>query len=409
MTSDSTSNDDQPRQRTKSFLRTKLIDNFQAAVSDSWTDSKLLSGDIVLQVSTDSGVEFRAPFAGGKAGLQREFRKLTNARGGLKVKVKRGQTILDVWVKVALDESSLLKKNYVLVSLLDATHVATLVDSIEPECIDLQEEYSKKDELLLRMNSMRLKESNVAYPWEQKLQTHLPVSGSATVFSLLVMPVALSPKARDYAGVEDTSARAVAWLSAAQESGVPISFVNIQTEPLFLQVGHPVAVTTMQQNIYKSEWVPLFQNREAMDMDVVRAVRLWYMPAGAEFAIELRPEENEARLGVGISCTEEGFCYVSSVDPGTVADRAGLLTLYQGACEARKLLVVSRLGREKITPWLVSSGGSIRCFDTVSMSDKLSLHRQTGESVKLHVMLWDGALHDSSGHQGFMDNPSGRN
>jgi hypothetical protein len=47
------------------------------------------------------------------------------------------------------------------------------------------------------------------------------------------------------------------------------------------------------------------QNREAMDMDVVRAVRLWYMPAGAEFAIELRPEENEARLGVGISCTEE--------------------------------------------------------------------------------------------------------
>ncbi|CAK9198835.1 unnamed protein product [Sphagnum troendelagicum] len=394
----------------------KLSAASQAAVSDSWTDSKLLSGDIVLQVSTDSGAEFRAPFAGGKAGLQREFRKLTNARGGWKVKVKRGQTILDVWVKVALDESSLLKKNYVLVSLLDATHVATLVDSIEQECIDLQEEYSKKGELLLRMNSMRLKESNVAYPWEQKLQTHLPVSGSATVFSLLVMPVALSPKARDYAGVEDTSARAVAWLSAAQESGVPISFVNIQTEPLFLQVGHPVVTTKLKFGCYRQDPVNIansgcyrLQNREAMDMDVVRAVRLWYMPAGAEFAIELRPEENEARLGVGISCTEEGFCYVSSVDPGTVADRAGLLTLYQGACEARKLLVVSRLGREKITPWLVSSGGSIRCFDTVSMSDKLSLHRQTGESVKLHVMLWDGALHDSSGPQGFMDNPSGRN
>jgi hypothetical protein len=105
----------------------------------------------------------------------------------------------------------------------------------------------------------------------------------------------------------------------------------------------------------------------------------------------------------------QGFCYVSSVDPGTVADRAGLLTVYQGACAAGKLLVVSRLGREKITPWLVSSQGSIRCFDTVSMSDKLSLHRQTGESVKMHVMLWDGAFHDSSGPQGFMDNPSGRN
>jgi hypothetical protein len=116
----------------------KLSAASQAAVSDSWTDSKLLSGDVVLQVSTDSGAVFMAPFAGGKAGLQREFRKLTNARGGLKVKVKRGPTILDVWVKVALDESSLLKKNYVLVSLLDATHVATLVDAIEQECIDLQ-------------------------------------------------------------------------------------------------------------------------------------------------------------------------------------------------------------------------------------------------------------------------------
>lgn len=69
------------------------------------------------------------------------------------------------------------------------------------------------------------------------MMTFLPVSGSAMVFSLLVMPPALSPKARDYAGVEQTSARAIAWLSAAQASGVPITFVNIQTEPLFMQVS----------------------------------------------------------------------------------------------------------------------------------------------------------------------------
>lgn len=42
-----------------------------------------------------------------------------------------------------------------------------------------------------------------------------------------------------------------------------------------------------------------------MDVDVVRAVRLWYSPAAAELAIDLKPEENESRLGVGISCTEE--------------------------------------------------------------------------------------------------------
>lgn len=49
------------------------------------------------------------------------------------------------------------------------------------------------------------------------------------------------------------------------------------------------------------------QDREAMDVDVVRSVRLWYSPAAAELAIDLKPEENESRLGVGISCTEEVY------------------------------------------------------------------------------------------------------
>lgn len=44
-----------------------------------------------------------------------------------------------------------------------------------------------------------------------------------------------------------------------------------------------------------------------MDVDVLRAVRLWYSPAAAELAIDLKPEENESRLGVGISCTEEVY------------------------------------------------------------------------------------------------------
>lgn len=75
-----------------------------------------------------------------------------------------------------------------------------------------------------------------------------------------------------------------------------------------------------------------------------------------------------------------------------MADRAGLQTVYQAACAAGKLLVISRLGGDKITPWLVASSGSIRCYDTISLSNKLSLHRQTGQSIRLHVMVWEGAL-----------------
>jgi hypothetical protein len=79
-----------------------------------------------------------APFAGGKTGLMRELKKLYNASGGIKVKVKRGSSVIDVRAKVAVDESSLLKKTYVLTSATDNTHVATLVDAMEQDCLLLQ-------------------------------------------------------------------------------------------------------------------------------------------------------------------------------------------------------------------------------------------------------------------------------
>uniref|UniRef100_A0A7I4D0W8 Uncharacterized protein n=1 Tax=Physcomitrium patens TaxID=3218 RepID=A0A7I4D0W8_PHYPA len=223
----------------------KLSGSTQA---ESWSEGKLLGGDVVLQVSSESGVMLVAPFSGGKSGLLRELKKLYNASGGVRVKVKRGPSIIEVRAKVAVDESSLLKKTYVLACSTDTGYVATLVDAMEQDCLVLQDksrkimeasrmlkDFSKKDELLLKLSSMKLKDSYVSYPWEQKMLTFLPVSGSAMVFSLLLMPPTLSPKARDVAGVEQTSARAVAWLSAAQASGVPITFVNIQTEPIFMQ------------------------------------------------------------------------------------------------------------------------------------------------------------------------------
>lgn len=45
-----------------------------------------------------------------------------------------------------------------------------------------------------------------------------------------------------------------------------------------------------------------------------------------------------------------------------------------------------------MTPWMAVSSGAIRCFDTATITSKLQLHRQTGTPVRLHVMLWDGAL-----------------
>lgn len=91
----------------------------------------------------------------------------------------------------------------------------------------------------------------------------------------------------------------------------------------------------------------------------------------------------------------QGFIYVSSVtnheDENAPAARSGLSSLYREAAKASRRLVVSRVGSQKVLPWMVSSTGAIRCYDTVSLSQKLSLHRHAKVHIILHVFLWDSS------------------
>jgi hypothetical protein len=65
--------------------------------------------------------------------------------------------------------------------------------------------------------------------------------------------------------------------------------------------------------------------------------------------------------------------------------------LYKEASNSSSLLVVSRVANQKVLPWIVSSIGAIRCFDTVSISQKLSMHRHAKVPITIHVLLWDRA------------------
>lgn len=95
-----------------------------------------------------------------------------------------------------------------------------------------------------------------------------------------------------------------------------------------------------------------------------------------------------------LHCKWQGFIYVSAVDEddNTPFTRSGLNHLYKEAENASKLLIISRVANQKVLPWIVSSAGSIRCFDTVSLSQKLSLHRHANVPIFLHVFLWDREL-----------------
>ena len=85
----------------------------------------------------------------------------------------------------------------------------------------------------------QLQDGYVSYPWERRMQESLPVPNSSCFLSMLLLPKASDRVASRYNDLEDTLARADAWLNASQASGVPIVFMNIQTESLLTKVIIP--------------------------------------------------------------------------------------------------------------------------------------------------------------------------
>lgn len=79
-------------------------------------------------------------------------------------------------------------------------------------------------------------------------------------------------------------------------------------------------------------------------------------------------------------------------DENAPSEQSGLRHLYMEATRQNKLLVVSRISHQKLLPWMVSPAGGVRCYDTVSVSQKLSLHRHAKVPILIHVFLWDRAV-----------------
>lgn len=101
-----------------------------------------------------------------------------------------------------------------------------------------------------------------------------------------------------------------------------------------------------------------------------------------------------SRLTVYAVVNLKGFIYISSVDEGedTPSACSGLSHLYGEATNSGRLLVISRISNQKVLPWSVSSTGAIRCYDTVSLSHKLSLHRRAQVPVVVHLFSWNEEL-----------------
>nr|CAD1839285.1 unnamed protein product [Ananas comosus var. bracteatus] len=262
---------------------------------------------------------------------------------------------------------------------------------------------SNGSKLLLALRNAKIQYANEPYPWERKMRELLPLPSSSSFLSLLLLPKASDPSASHYNSLEDTLARADTWLTASQASGVPIVFMNVQTEALLTKISGETASSTVNMgspaDMANMANVSLygFEDYHGVDIGVVRAVRLWYTPVAGETELEITLQQGDTRLGFAISRTDEGFIYVSSVaeeeaaaaaSSGTAAARSGLRELFREARGASKLLVISRVGGAKVLPWMVSTCGAVKCFDTVSLSQKLSLHLHALLPIRLHFLLW---------------------
>uniref|UniRef100_J3MS73 Uncharacterized protein n=1 Tax=Oryza brachyantha TaxID=4533 RepID=J3MS73_ORYBR len=249
------------------------------------------------------------------------------------------------------------------------------------------------------LRNSKLGHAYEAFPWERKMMDLLPVPGNSGFLSLLLLPRATDESQTKFHSLDDTLARAEAWVMSSQMSGVPIVPMNMQTEALLTKICGDVASSTVNMNslgdLANMATVSLygFEDYHGVDIGVVRAIRIWYAPFAGEMALEIKLQPGDTRLGFAISRTEEGFIYVSSVadesTPGVASTRSGLLELYRRARRASKLLVVSRVGDEKVLPWATATSGDVRCFDTVSLSQRLSLHRHALRPVTLHFLMWE--------------------
>ncbi|WJZ88571.1 hypothetical protein VitviT2T_007853 [Vitis vinifera] len=373
---------------------------------DEWTGDMLQTGDIVEEIKIGNSVSVRAPFKNGKVGVQRLLHSSFKSRDtSIQVRVRRGDDELAELQACIVPNESAGKKQYMLRAIDDPNYAVGFCDRTESECFALQA--SRNSRMVSALTRTQLQDGYVAYPWGRKMQEFLSVPNSSCFLSILLLPKSSDRAASRYNDLEDTLARANAWLTASQSAGVPVVFMNIHTESLLTKISGETASSTVNIAGSLSDLANLanaslygFEDYHGVDIGVVRAVRLWYAPLGCEFPMEIKIKESDTKLGFAISRTEEGFIYISSVidgDDNAPSTRSGLSNLYKEAMAASKLLVVSRVSNQKVLPWMVSSTGAIRCFDTVSLSQKLSLHRHAKVPILIHVFLWNQALASTSG------------
>nr|XP_043629850.1 uncharacterized protein LOC122601147 [Erigeron canadensis] len=332
---------------------------------EEWNDSMPLPGDIIEGIAAFDGCALEdiddklfVPTKG-KSELKSQLSRIskTNADGFVWLKVRRGNQMVNLCVCVVQEKRFSLNRKYSFRAVSNDKHVAVLDDLDFDQCTELQERSRRAVNVVQR----GFNQDTIKYNWRRKVATYLPDHRATVISSILFMPLA------NEHDIDSITIRAMAWFSAAVSSGIPIVFVNIQTEQI---------LSTDKSNHTR---IP------------THGIRLWFLPGITEISIELIPEEGENRFGIDVKRTEEGFVCLYAVTKGSAADRAGLRQLFEDSIETGHIVVISRLEGKSVMPTMVSSDGLLHCCDHGDIRETLVGAIDQLESVRLHIMSWPTA------------------
>lgn len=112
--------------------------------ADEWTGDMLQTGDIVeeIRIGSGSGLAHKAPFKGGRSGVQRVLHSsYKNKETSILVRVRRGNDEFAQLQACIVPNESGGKKQYMLRSIADPNYAVGFLDRTESECFELQGEF----------------------------------------------------------------------------------------------------------------------------------------------------------------------------------------------------------------------------------------------------------------------------
>ncbi|KAL8063145.1 hypothetical protein ABFS82_01G009200 [Erythranthe guttata] len=332
--------------------------------AEEWDETMPLPGDIIEGVAKD-GADASFVSAKARSELSSHLGKINRVADSVWLKVRRGEGTVKLRACVVPDKTLKLQKMFTVRAASNERHVAVLADLTFEECFQLQE-MSRR---VVNLDFKGFHRKGMKYDWKHKVGSYLPDRRSTVVSSILFMPLVRER------GIEALTVRVMAWFSAAVSSGIPLVFINIQTEQTITSDAGKELAWSRQENINTT-------------VNIVQGIRFWFLPGVAEVALQLSPEHGETRFGMEIKRTEEGFIGIYSITTGTAAERAGLGELFKQANRMGHMLVISRLQGKSLMPSTVDSEGLIHCCDNGDIKEALFSALEKMDSVQVHIMGW---------------------